>query len=112
MSRDQEKFLLQLLSSTALEKFQQGLKLELTFDDASKYWGIAGMRGDALDGRMERFRTTLTEVDQIVATGGADLSNGRSISVEEVRELHKVDDYLTELSSRHLTLLKNRSENR
>jgi hypothetical protein len=111
LSREQEKFLLGLLSSTAAEKFQQGLKLELTFADACKYWGITeNLRGDALDARMDRFRSSLSEVDRVVATTGIDLSNGRSISADEVRQLHKVDDYLNERFSRHLSLLKNRVE--
>jgi hypothetical protein len=113
LSREQEKFLLHLLTCSALEKFQQGLKLELTFADACKYWGITeNLRGDAVDGRMDRFRTNLAEVDQVVATTGTgvDLSTGRSITADEIRQLHKVDDYLTERFSRHLTLLKNRAE--
>jgi hypothetical protein len=111
LSRDQEKFLLSLLGSPAVEKFQQGLKLELTFADACKYWGITeNLRGDALDARLERFHTGLTEINRIVGSAPADLSTGRSISPEEIRELHKVDDYLNERFSRHLTLLKNRSE--
>lgn len=111
LSRDQEKFLLNLLGSPAFEKFQQGLKLELTFPDACKYWGITeNLRGDALDARLDRFRTGLTEIDRIVGSTAADLSTGRSISPEEIRQLHKVDDYLNERFSRHLSLLKNRSE--
>jgi hypothetical protein len=111
LSRDQEKFLLHLLGSPAVEKFQQGLKLELTFADACKYWGVTeNLRGDALDARLERFRTGLTEIDRIVGSAAADLSTGRSISPDEIRELHKVDEYLNERFSRHLTLLKNRSE--
>jgi hypothetical protein len=52
----------------------------------------------------------LTEIDRIVGSAAADLSTGRSISPDEIRELHKVDEYLNERFSRHLTLLKNRSE--
>jgi hypothetical protein len=111
LSRDQEKFLLHLLTSPAAEKFQQGLKLELTFADALKYWGVTeNLRGDALDARLDRFRTGLTEVDHIVGSTAVDLSTGRSISPDEIRQLHKVDDYLNERFSRHLTLLKNRAE--
>ena len=60
--------------------------------------------------RLDRFRTGLTEIDHIVGTASADLSNGRSISPDEIRNLHKVDDYLNERFSRHLSLLKNRAE--
>jgi hypothetical protein len=111
LTRDQEKFLLGLFNSTALEKYQQGLKLELTFSDACKFWGITeNLRGEALDSRMDRFRANLADVDRVIGTTGGDLSNGRSVSVDELRQLHKVDDYLTERFSRHLSLLKARSE--
>lgn len=111
LNRDQEKFLLALLNSDAVEKYQQGLKLELAFADACKYWGITeNLRGEALDGRLDRFRTGLTEVDRIVGSTGADLTNGRSVSADEFRLLHKVDEYLNERFARHLTLLKNRAE--
>ncbi len=111
LSRDQEKFLLGLFAASAVEKFQQGLKMELTFADACKFWGITeNLRGDALDARMDRFRANLADVDRFIGTSGADLSNGRSVSTDEVRQLHKVDDYLTERFSRHLSLLKARSE--
>src|SRR5262249_34172498 len=53
LAREQEKFLLGLLANPAVEKFQQGLKLELTFADACRFWGISeNLRGDALDSRL------------------------------------------------------------
>jgi hypothetical protein len=111
LSREQEKFILGLLGSTAVEKYQQGLKLELTFADACKFWGITeNLRGEVLDARMNRLRASMAEADRVVGTTGADLSNGRNVSAEEMRLLHKVDDYLVERFSRHLTLLRNRVE--
>jgi hypothetical protein len=111
LSRDQEKFLLGLLSSPALEKFQQGLKLELTFADACRFWGISeSLRGDALDTRLTRLRAGLADVDRLVANGGLDLSTGRSVTNEEVHLIHQVDEYLNDRFGRHLTLLRNRGE--
>jgi len=111
LSRDQEKFLLGLLSVPAVEKYQQGLKLELTFADACKYWGITeNLRGEALDARLNRLRAGMAEVDRMVGAAGIDLSNGRNVSPEDVKLLHKVDDYLTDRFGRHLTLLRNRGE--
>ena len=111
LSRDQEKFLLGLLTSPALEKFQQGLKLELTFADACRFWGISeSLRGDALDTRLTRLRAGLADVDRLVANGGLDLSTGRSVTNEEVHLIHQVDEYLNDRFGRHLTLLRNRGE--
>lgn len=111
LSRAQEKFLLGLLASNAVEKFQQGLRLELSFADACTFWGITeNLRGDALDARMAKLRADLAEVGRVIGTAGADLSNGRNVSPEEVLALHLVDDYLTERFGRHLALLRNRQE--
>src|SRR5262245_47760676 len=47
LSREQEKFLLNLLDSTAVQKFEENRKGELTFADACRFWGITeSMRGD------------------------------------------------------------------
>lgn len=111
LSRDQEKFLLGLFNSTAAEKYQEGLKLELTFADACKFWGVTeNLRGEAVDARLARLRTGFTDVERVLGDSDVELSNGRSVSKEDVRLLRKVDDYLMERFSRHLTLLRNRSD--
>jgi hypothetical protein len=111
LSRDQEKFLLGLLASTALEKFQQGLKMELNFGDACRFWGITeNLRGTVLDARLEKMRAGLKEVNEFITDGGIDLSNGRYVAGTDVKMLQKVDEYLTDRFGRHLTLLRNRAE--
>jgi hypothetical protein len=111
LAREQEKFVLGILSAPAVEKYQQGLKLELTFADACKFWGITdSMRGEALDARLNRLRAGLAEVDRLVPPAGIDLSNGRSVSPDDLKLVHKVDDYLADRFGRHLTLLRNRGE--
>jgi len=49
-------------------------------------------------------------VERIIGEIDVELSNGRSVSKDEIRLLRKVDDYLMERFSRHLTLLRNRVE--
>jgi hypothetical protein len=111
LSRDQEKFLLGLLSTPAVEKFQQGLKMELTFADACKFWGITeNLRGEALDARLNRLRAGLAEVGQVIPKGGIDLTNGRNVGPDDLRLLHKVDEHLGDRFGRHLTLLRNRGD--
>jgi len=111
LSREQEKFLLGLLATPAVEKYQQGLKLELTFGEGCRFWGITeNLRGEALDSRLNRMRASLAEIDRLVGPGGIDLSNGRSVGQDDIQLLKKVDDYLSERFSRHLTLLRNRVE--
>lgn len=111
LTRDQEKFLLSLFNASAAEKFQQGLKLELTFADACRFWNISeNLRGEAIDARMDKLRAGLAEAERIIGTSGADLSNGRNVSADDLRLLRRVDDYLMERFSRHLSLLRNRVE--
>jgi hypothetical protein len=109
LARDQEKFLLGLFSSSAVQKFEEGLKNELTFADACRFWGITeNLSGDALTARLDRLRAILADVDRLVGAGTGELSTGRSISKEDVNLLNAVHEYLEERFSRHLTLLRNR----
>jgi hypothetical protein len=110
-SRDQEKFLLGLLASSAVEKFQEGRKLEMTFADATRYWGITeNMRGEALDAKINRLRASLADFDRMLGSTGATLSNGRSVGTDDIALLCDVHAYLEEKFSRHLTLLRNRRD--
>jgi hypothetical protein len=109
LTRDQEKFFIQLSATPAVEKYHQGLKLELTFADACKFWGInENMHGDALDARLHKLRSSIAELDLAVGRHGIDLSNGRSVSSDDIALLQQVDEYLKERFGRHLTLLRNR----
>ncbi len=111
LSRDQEKFLLGLLGSNAVEKFDEGRKQELTFTDACRFWNISqDQHGEALDSRLQKFDVHLNEVVRYLGGGDTDLSNGRSVSADEVAHLRTVHDYLQEKFARHLNLLRSRSE--
>jgi hypothetical protein len=109
ITRDQEKYLLGLFSSSAVQKFEEGLKNELTFADACRFWGITeNLHGDALTARLDRLRAVLADVERLIGTGSAELSNGRSISKEDLNLLTAAHEYLEERFARHLTLLRNR----
>jgi hypothetical protein len=109
IARDQEKYLLGLLESVAVQKFEEGLKDELTFADACRYWGITeNLHGAAITARLDRLCAVLGDVERALAGGSAELSNGRSISKDDLNLLAAVHEYLEERFSRHLTLLRNR----
>jgi hypothetical protein len=111
LSRDQEKFLVGLLASSAVEKFQEGRKLEMAFADATRFWGITdNMGGDALDAKLNRLRASLAEFERMLSSNGTTLSNGRSVSSEDIALLNDVHSYLEEKFSRHLTLLRSRRD--
>ncbi len=111
LSKDQEKFLQTLLASSALEKFQEGRKQELTFADATRYWGITeNLHGEALDARLNKMRAQLADLDRLLGPDGTTaLSNGRSVSGEDIGALCDVHAYLEDKFSRHLNLLRTRA---
>ena len=109
LTRDQEKLLQTLFGSTAWHKFREGRKSELTFADACRFWNIAdNTPGDQLDARLEKVRVDLTTIEVRVSSGGAVLSDGRSVSAEEIGELLNTHEFLDGRFSRHLTLLRGR----
>jgi hypothetical protein len=109
ISRDHEKFMLGLLGSSAVQKYEEGLKDELTFADACRFWGISeNLHGDALSAKLDRLRGVIAEVERVVGTGTAELSNGRSISKDDLNLMAGVHEYLIERFNRHLSLLRNR----
>jgi len=111
LPRDHEKFLLNLFATTAVDKFLEGRKQELTFADATRFWGITeNQHGEALDARLTRVRATLGEIDREMGPAGAVMSNGRSLSSDDLGQLCDVHSYLEERFARHLNLLRNRVE--
>lgn len=111
LSRDQEKFLLSLFDMSAVEKYNEGRKPELTFADATRFWGInESMHGEALNARLNRVRAGLAEIDRLLGGNSTELTNGRSISPEDIAHLTDIHEYLQERFARHLSLLRNRVE--
>jgi hypothetical protein len=111
LTRDQEKFLLGLFATSALEKFDEGRKGELTFADACRYWGITeNTHGETLTSRLSRQRIQLADLERVLNRGDSELSNGRSVSAQDVSHLTDVHQYLEERFARHLNLLRNRPD--
>lgn len=110
LTRDQEKFLLALLATTALQKYDEGRRHELTFADACRFWGITeNLHGEALDARLEKLQEGLADLKRELGQGRAVLPGGRSIGPDEVSQVCQVHAYLEERFARHLTLLRNRT---
>jgi hypothetical protein len=109
ISPEQEKFLTNLWSTPAVEKYQEGRRPELNFNDALGFWGVSeSMRGPTVNARLDQLRATLTELELLLAGGDATLSNGRCLVQEDIQHLQDLDTYLSERFSRHLNLLRSR----
>src|SRR5207237_10268772 len=65
LPRDLERFVVGLFDSSAVQKFEENRKAELTFADACRFWGITeNMRGGQLDEKRSGVAKNLREVDR------------------------------------------------
>jgi hypothetical protein len=109
LPRDQDKLLQTLFASTAVRKYQDNRKPELTFADACRFWSITeNLQGAALDDRLASVRATLGDIERAVGKSKTVLSDGRLITGDEANMLCDLHLYLEERFARHLTLLRNR----
>ena len=110
LSRDMEKFVTGMLDSSAVQKFDENRKSDLTFMDACRFWSIAeSMKGDAIEARIQQVQTYLAELDRSLADVDAELSTGRILTAGDVRILTHVHRYMEDRFDRHLNLLRTRS---
>jgi hypothetical protein len=113
LSREQEKLVLALLDSSAVQKFEENRKGELTFSDACRFWGVAEtMKGEQLDERLDQLKGTLTDLDRRLADADAELTSGRVITAGDVRVLTNIHRYMEDRFDRHLNLLRSRAARR
>lgn len=109
LSRDMEKFVIGLLDSTAVQKFEDHKKSDLNFADASRFWGISdNTKGKALDGKLQQFENQLSELDRSLSEHDALLSTGRALTGGDVRFLTNIHRYMEDRFDRHLNLLRTR----
>jgi hypothetical protein len=109
LSRETEKFVLGLLESSAVQKFEENRKGELSFADASRFWGITdNTKGNALDSRIQHIESQLAGLDRTMTDADAELSNGRVLTAGDVRFLTNVHRYMEDRFDRHLNLLRKR----
>jgi hypothetical protein len=113
LSREQEKFVQNLLESSAVQKFEENRKGELTFADACRFWGVTEtMKGDALDARLSQAHSVLAELDRVLTDHDAELSSGRVFTAGDVRVLTNIHRYMEDRFDRHLNLLRSRAPKR
>lgn len=109
LPKDQDKALLALLTSSAVKKYQEGSKEELTFADACRFWGITeNLHGDALNSRLNKLLVNLSEFRDLIGPRGVELGNGRVVTLDDIQELSEIHEYLEGRFTRHLNLLRNR----
>lgn len=113
MSREHERFLKVLFDSSAVQKFEDNRKHELSFADACRFWSITeNMKGELLDEKLEDVNTTLAELDRILADVDAEMSGGRVVTAGEIRVMTNIHRYMQDRFERHLNLLRSRTSKR
>jgi hypothetical protein len=113
LGREHEKFLLGLYDTSAVQKFEENRKSELTFADACRFWSITeNMKGEQLDQRLHQFEQSLAELDRQLADNEAELSGGRVITAGDLRVLKNIHGFMEDKFGRHLNLLRSRSGGR
>jgi hypothetical protein len=110
LSRELDKMLQGLYASSAVRKFQDGHKQDLTFADACRFWNITeNLAGPVLDSRLHAHRAALADIERTVRNSQAVLSDGRVFTFDDASLLNDLHLYLEDRFARHLTLLRNRS---
>jgi len=113
MGRDQERFMQALLESSAVQKFEENRKTDLTFADACRFWGITeNMKGDALDTRLRQISSQLAEFDRLLSETDSQLTSGRVVTAGDIRVLTNIHRYMEDRFDRHLALLRSRTAKR
>jgi hypothetical protein len=113
MGRDQERFLKVLFDSSAVQKFEDNRKHELSFADACRFWSITeNMKGEQLDEKLEEMDKTLAEMDRVLADADSETSSGRVVTAGEIRVMTNIHRYMQDRFERHLNLLRSRVSKR
>lgn len=113
LTREQEKFLMTLLNSTAVRKFEDNQKNDLAFADACRFWDISqNLKGEAVDERLNGIEQTLNTLEQELSQADAELGNGKLVTAGEIRVLRNIHRYMADRFDRVLSLLRSRAPKR
>ncbi len=111
VSKEKEKFLQMIFSSTAVRKFEEGQKNDLAFADACRFWDITqNLKGDAVDERLAFVEDMLNQLEQDLGQEDARLSNGRMVTGPDIRVLRNIHYYMEDRFERVLNLLRSRKK--
>ena len=65
--KDLEQQLVALFTTTAFRRYEEGMKREITYRDAARFWGLADTaHGDAVDQTLAKVPATLAAVEQLL----------------------------------------------
>lgn len=101
--KDLEQQLVALFTTTAFRRYEEGMKREITYRDAARFWGLAdNAHGDAVDQTLAKVPATLAAVEQLLIGDSVELSNGQSVNTSDLKSLGGVHRFLVEQFARNL----------
>lgn len=108
--KEMETHLISLFTNIAVRRFKEGMKREITYKDACRFWGLAETaHGPAVDDAISSVPATLEAVEKLLIGETVELSNGMSASQEDLKTLGAVNKFLLEQFSRHLSLQRDKT---
>jgi hypothetical protein len=107
--KDLEQQLVSLFMTTAFRRYEEGMKREITYRDACRFWGLAeNTHGEAVDQTLAKIPATLAAVEQLLIGESIDLTNGQSVSQADLKSLAAVHRFLSDQFARNLTQQRER----
>jgi hypothetical protein len=107
--KDLEQHLVNLFVTTAYRRYEEGMKREITYRDACRFWGLQeNVHGEEVDRILDRVPATLNAVEQLLIGETVELSNGQSVSQQDLKSLGEVHQFLRDQFSRHLSQQRER----
>jgi hypothetical protein len=108
--KDLEHQLVTLFTTTAFRRYEEGMKREITYKDACRFWGLSETAsGDTVDQVMKKVPATLEAVENLLIGETVELTNGQSVSQTDLKSLAAVHKFLTEQFARHLSQQRERT---
>jgi hypothetical protein len=112
--RETSRKLQRLLSTRAVDKLRRGRRDEITFTDASSFWGITA-RSSAM-----AFQARLGEVEGILRAAGEAAARrpirfehgGKAYTSDDIADLHDLHTSMLEQFSDHLDVIRRRRDER
>jgi hypothetical protein len=107
--KDLEQQLKAMFNTTAYRRYVDGMKREITYRDAIRFWSLAeSATGDAVDQTINKVPTALAQVEQLLIGETVELSDGQSVSQADLKSLAAAHRFLAEQFSRNLSQQRER----
>lgn len=107
--KDLEAHLVGLFTATAFRRYEEGMKREITYKDAARFWNLPETaHGEAVDAALARLPATLEAVENLLIGETIELSNGQSVSQDDLKSLAAVHQFLQTQFARHLAQQRDR----